>query len=71
MENGETHSRRVSAYDIVPAAAVLADPSAYEGMEDVFLSRIGQAVRNGQRILGEPGAELTLFDFREYTTFDG
>ena len=67
--DGKTHTRSTRAYDIVPAAAALAAPASYEGAEGSLLNHIEQAVENGQKILGESGAELALFDFREYTSY--
>jgi poly-gamma-glutamate synthesis protein (capsule biosynthesis protein) len=69
-EDGKTHTRTTRAYNIVPAAAVLADPASYEGAEGTLLSHVQRGVENGRRSLGESGAELTHFDFREYTAFE-
>lgn len=66
-ENGETQTKDIRAFFIVPAAQAVQNPSAFEGASGSLLKHIQKGLENGAEILGESGAALKLFKFSEFT----
>jgi poly-gamma-glutamate capsule biosynthesis protein CapA/YwtB (metallophosphatase superfamily) len=65
-EDGETHTKKVRAFYIVPAARAVMYPEEFEGAEGTLLKHIRKGMDNGSEIVGRSGAGLRLFDFSEF-----